>query len=84
MALGRLAYEIAGAEVGVVLGVAAGIQIVFLFIAAIHVLSIIGAIRLWPARDPEDLRRRHDALQADHPHLNAHPTDAQAAISTPM
>ncbi|ODT76349.1 MAG: MFS transporter [Pelagibacterium sp. SCN 64-44] len=50
-------------------GAAVRLPTTFLVMAAIAVLGIVAAIRLWPASDPVELEHVHDALPADHPHL---------------
>lgn len=50
-------------------GAAVGLPTTFLVMAAIAVLGIVIAIRLWPASDPLELEHVHDDLPADHPHL---------------
>lgn len=51
------------------LGVAVGMQTTFLVMAAFAGISVLMAIKLWPARDDEVLEHVHDTLAADHPHL---------------
>ncbi len=58
-----LAYPLAGW-----LGAVAGIQFTLIVLAALTLLSLVAALRLWPANDPVDLLHRHDGLAPDHPH----------------
>lgn len=65
-----IAYPLAGR-----LGTGAGMTAAFLVMAALAVIGVALAVRLWPAQDPSALPHRHPDLPSDHPHLRAHGPD---------
>ncbi|MCB1343542.1 MAG: MFS transporter [Pseudooceanicola sp.] len=63
-----LTYPLAGW-----LGTAAGMPATFLTLAALSLLGLVTALRLWPATETA-LLHAHEGLPADHPHLRDHGT----------
>lgn len=59
-----LTYPLAGW-----LGVTVGMPTTFLVMAAFAGISVLAAVKLWPAHDEDVLEHVHDRLAADHPHL---------------
>jgi hypothetical protein len=68
VALGLLAWQLAGEEAG------AGLSASALTLAAVGATGLVAVLRLWPARDPEVVVHDHSDLPPDHPHLRAHGT----------
>ncbi|MCU9848628.1 MFS transporter [Defluviimonas sp. WL0024] len=62
-----LTYPLAGR-----FGAAFGLDTTFLLMAALAVLGVVLALRLWPAAEPDALPHTHPDLPADHPHLKEH------------
>ncbi|MCV2863470.1 MFS transporter [Albidovulum sediminicola] len=62
-----IAYPLAGR-----FGAGFGTGATFAVMAALALLGVIAAIRLWPAQDPADLPHDHPDLPRDHPHLADH------------
>ena len=55
-----------------------GVVTALIFLAAVAMVGLVLALRLWPRHDPETLAHHHDNLPLDHPHLqgqrdHAHP-----------
>ena len=65
VALGLLAYDIAGAQAGAVLGVLAA-------------AGVVAAHRFRPAAEPDALPHEHPDLPPDHPHLRTRHGEAHA------
>jgi MFS family permease len=61
-----LTYPLSGS-----LGAAIGLGPSFLALAVLAAAGLMGAIRLWPPADPEEVEHHHAELPADHPHLKA-------------
>ncbi|NIZ13773.1 MFS transporter [Phaeobacter sp. HF9A] len=48
-----------------------GLEPVLLILAAIGIMGILAALRLWPRNSGDALRHEHPDLPADHPHVSA-------------
>ncbi|KJS63155.1 MFS transporter [Streptomyces rubellomurinus] len=69
-----LTYPLAGW-----LAAGAGLPVTALVLGAVALTAALGAVRLWPRRDPDALDHVHTDLPADHPHLaGARPAPAGA------
>jgi MFS family permease len=66
-----ITYPLAGT-----LGVAAGLDVTFLVLAAVAAAAILAAARLWPEGDPEALPHAHAGLDLGHAHLSEGAPDA--------
>jgi MFS family permease len=53
-------------------GVAFGLDATFLIMAGLAAIGVLSALRLWPARLPDDIPHAHPDLPPDHPHLRDH------------
>lgn len=73
-----LAYPLAGW-----VGAQLGLENALLALAALAIVGLIAAWRLWPAADPAMLEHRHEDLPADHPHWQEHKGDAQRRHAHP-
>ncbi len=51
------------------LGAKAGLPVTFAVLGLIAAVAVFGAMRLWPANDPDEIEHTHDELDANHPHL---------------
>lgn len=51
------------------MGATVGMPATFLVMAAFAGVSVLAAVKLWPARDEDVLEHVHERLAADHPHL---------------
>ncbi|MFC3615722.1 MFS transporter [Lutimaribacter marinistellae] len=49
-------------------------------LAALALLGLAAAMRLWPAADPDTLEHIHDNLPLDHPHLQGHRRHAHSFV----
>jgi MFS family permease len=67
-----LAYPLVGW-----LGARVGIAAALWAMAALAVLGVAAAIRLWPKVDAESVPHSHEDLPPDHPHLREHGASAQ-------
>lgn len=59
-----LTYPLAGW-----LGAAAGLRSAVVSLGAIALTAGLGAVRLWPSREPGPVEHEHSSLHAGHPHL---------------
>lgn len=62
-----VAYPMAGR-----FGAAFGLDTTFVVMGGLATLGVIGAFRLWPAKEADVLPHRHPDLPPDHPHLKEH------------
>lgn len=51
------------------LGATVGLPATFAILAVMAAAAILVAMRLWPARDPDEIEHVHDGLDDAHPHL---------------
>ncbi|MCF6326639.1 MAG: MFS transporter [Devosiaceae bacterium] len=59
-----ITYPIAG-----FFGARFGLDATFMVLAAIAALGLVGALRIWPASEPETMEHEHPDLSPQHPHL---------------
>lgn len=57
-----------------------GAQVAGGVLAALSVLALGGARRLWPAQDPDGVLHSHPDLPPDHPHLRGHRAHSHAYV----
>ena len=56
------------------IGAGAGLTAAALVLAAVGAIGLVAVLRLWPARDANELAHDHPDLPPDHPHLAEHGT----------
>ncbi|MCA0044760.1 MFS transporter [Celeribacter litoreus] len=49
-------------------------------LAALSIVGILAALRLWPSHHPEIVEHSHDNLPIDHPHLQGHRQHSHALV----
>jgi len=59
-----LTYTVAGG-----LGAALGMSATLVALALICLAGVVIGLKVWPARDPDQLAHTHTELPSDHPHL---------------
>lgn len=51
------------------LGATVGLPFTFAALGTIAILAVLFALRLWPARDPDEIEHVHETMDPRHPHL---------------